>query len=326
MTEITIKPDDLNLIVKTEIQKVLFLVADQYKINQQEILEKILPKWKCNLVTTYSDILKNKKMRPIDPENFCFARKPNLERCTRNRKKGIEYCASHQYNRPYGRIDEEPSQEILKKKKGVKCQVMIKVQPKVISGKQYFIDNKDHLYVSEKSGGKITYRWIGDWDESSQSIQLKKIDQETENKDKPQKKNSPKAKTTSKTTSKTKETPSKESTKSTKKEKTKTEDTKTEDTKTESTKKEETEKESTKKDKTKKEEPKTESTKTEETKKEDKKVSEENTNFQKDVKVESKDILEKKADGANIKTKKKSATKGKPKAKPKPKKETTDHE
>jgi hypothetical protein len=168
MTEINIKLDDLNQIVKTEIQKVLFLVADQYKINQREILEKILSSWKCDLGTTYSDVLKNKKIRPVDPENFCFARKPNLDRCTRGRKKNSEYCASHQYTRPYGRIDEEPSKDLAKKNKN--HQVMIQIQPKTIGGKQYFIDNINHLYVLEKN--KL-YRWIGDWDEATQTIKPK---------------------------------------------------------------------------------------------------------------------------------------------------------
>uniref|UniRef100_A0A6C0ECZ7 Uncharacterized protein n=1 Tax=viral metagenome TaxID=1070528 RepID=A0A6C0ECZ7_9ZZZZ len=168
MTEINIKLDDLNQIVKTEIQKVLFLVADQYKINQREILEKILSSWKCDLATTYSDVLKNKRIRPVDPENFCFARKPNLDRCTRGRKKNSEYCASHQYTRPSGRIDEEPSKDLAKKNKN--HQVMIQIQPKTIDGKPYFIDNINHLYVLEKN--KL-YRWIGDWDEAAQTIKPK---------------------------------------------------------------------------------------------------------------------------------------------------------
>jgi hypothetical protein len=172
MTEITIniKIDDLNQIVKTEIQKVLSLVADQYNLNQTDVIEKMLSIWKCDFESIYPDLLKNKDDNAIDSENLCLARKPDLNRCTRNRKKNTEYCPSHQQSRPYGRIDKEPSQDLIKKSKNQKCQVMIKVQPKLIDSKQYFIDDQNHLYIIEKNKSKDQYRWVGDWDESNQKI------------------------------------------------------------------------------------------------------------------------------------------------------------
>lgn len=183
MSEIVIKKSDLEQIIKTEIQKIIFVISDDNNLNQKELLQNTLSKWELNLTKNYSNFFQNKKSRPINPNNYCFSRKPNLERCTRNRKKGSDYCASHQFNRPYGRIDEKPDPKLIKKKdKNKKCNLVIRLEPITVAEKQYFMDQKKHLYIQEKDNGKDKYRHIGDWDETSKTIVLKKAKQETKKK------------------------------------------------------------------------------------------------------------------------------------------------
>ena len=117
MGVVTIKVSDLEKIIETEIKKVLTIISKDYNIDDKDLSNKIQNKYLLDLMLNYSDIIKEtkeRKKRPINPINFCMARKPNLKRCTRAKKIDSDFCASHQFNILYGRIDEEPQIEKLK--------------------------------------------------------------------------------------------------------------------------------------------------------------------------------------------------------------------
>jgi hypothetical protein len=84
-------------------------------INTKEIVYNWKTKIDINLdAFNFIKEYDNKKKRPINPINYCYARKPNLKRCTRNKKNNSDYCASHQFNLLYGRIDQEFDENIKK--------------------------------------------------------------------------------------------------------------------------------------------------------------------------------------------------------------------
>jgi hypothetical protein len=181
MDIVTIKVSELKEIIETEIKRVIETISEEKKIKDLDLFNKIKSKWNDNLFSEYSDTIKEKKIRPINPNNFCMARKPNLKRCTRIKKINCDYCASHQFNILHGRIDEEPKKEDieknkLKKEKYEKKQKKnntIKLKPIIICDKEYYIDNNNHLYITEKDDIQIKYRHIGDWNESNKTINLK---------------------------------------------------------------------------------------------------------------------------------------------------------
>ena len=49
----------------------------------------------------------------------------------------------------------------------------IKLNPLIISDKQYYIDNNNHLYITEKEKDQIKYRHIGNWNKSNQTIEFR---------------------------------------------------------------------------------------------------------------------------------------------------------
>ncbi len=116
--------DKIKELYESEINTILNLINQEYKqkTNNNDLfhiinIKDILEKWKTNININLNnfDFLKNddnKKKRPIDPINYCYARKPNLKRCTRNKKNNSDYCASHQFNLLYGRIDQEIDENI----------------------------------------------------------------------------------------------------------------------------------------------------------------------------------------------------------------------
>lgn len=107
MTITTFDTVELETLVKNEINKVILQISNNFSIDKKLIDNIILNNWKFDIsVISDSNLVKEKKKRPINPVNFCLARKPNLERCTRNKKIGSNFCASHQFNHPYGRIDD----------------------------------------------------------------------------------------------------------------------------------------------------------------------------------------------------------------------------
>jgi hypothetical protein len=133
----------------SDLEDIILSISKRYNIDNDELMEFI----------DYTSLIKNKsRTRPIDPINYCIARKPNMKRCTRNRKNNSEYCASHQSKHPYGRIDEEPTVEIKPKREKSNT---IKLKPINIDGVEYLIDNKKYLYVQEKHDNIVKYRHVG---------------------------------------------------------------------------------------------------------------------------------------------------------------------
>jgi hypothetical protein len=140
----------------SELKEILLSISKRYKIDNDELLKHI----------DYSSLI-NRKLRQINPINYCIARTPNLKRCTRNRKKCSEYCASHQFKHPYGRIDEELNMEMKPKKQKSN---MIKLKPITIDSIEYLIDNKKYLYIRENYNGKIKYRHVGIYNDKDNNI------------------------------------------------------------------------------------------------------------------------------------------------------------
>ena len=180
---VTVEISDLEKIVDTEIKKVLSIISINHNIDTKSLLNN----WSFDLLLNYPDIIKESKeikKRPINPNNFCMARKPDLKRCTRAKKKNCDYCPSHQFNLSHGRIDEEhkkeestPTSQKSKinpddKKKKIK-KTTIKLKTIMISDKEYYIDNKNHLYITEKEKDQIKYRHIGNWNKSVQTIEFR---------------------------------------------------------------------------------------------------------------------------------------------------------
>lgn len=121
MTITTFDTIELETLVKNEIDKVILQISNNFNIEKDLIDDNVLNNWKLDISTiSESNLVKEKKKRPINPVNFCLARKPNLERCTRNKKIGSNFCASHQFNHPYGRIDDNISlDKIINKNKAI---------------------------------------------------------------------------------------------------------------------------------------------------------------------------------------------------------------
>ncbi len=142
----------------SELKEILLSISKRYKIDNDELLKHI----------DYSYLI-NRKARPIDPINYCIARTPNMKRCTRNKKNNSEYCASHHFKHPYGRIDEELNKELNMKTKKQKS-TTLKLKPITIDSIEYLIDNKKYLYLRESYDGTIKYRHIGIYNETNNSI------------------------------------------------------------------------------------------------------------------------------------------------------------
>ena len=144
----------------SELTKILLSISKRYKIDNDELLKYI----------DYSSLI-NSKARPINPINYCIARTPNLKRCTSNRKNNSEYCASHQFKHPYGRIDEELNKELnMKIKPKKQPSNTIKLKLININSIEYLIDNKKYLYVRENCDGKIKYRHVGIYNDKENNI------------------------------------------------------------------------------------------------------------------------------------------------------------
>ena len=182
MAIVSIEVSAIKEIVESEIKKILLLVSSEYKLNSKKVVDNIIKKWDSDLLSNYNDIIKPRKPRPIDPVNYCLARKPNLKRCTRIKKIDCDFCATHQFNCPFGRIDEDIKEDIKKnlkksktkkinKKDEKKTKITVKLMPKKIGENNYFIDDKNNLFVNEKINDVSKYRYIGKWNESNQTIE-----------------------------------------------------------------------------------------------------------------------------------------------------------
>ncbi len=177
MEIVTLKISEFDNIIQSEIKKILNFVAEEYKLDKESVVGCGIGYINKNIIETYQSIIVKKKTKPINPSNFCFAIKPNLERCTRNKKNNSLFCASHQYFQPNGVIDKDPNISISIHEKNNKIKktkkTTIKLKPKIIGEREYFIDDKQHLYIYEKIDNQMKYRHIGNWNNHNQSITLR---------------------------------------------------------------------------------------------------------------------------------------------------------
>ena len=184
MTIVSIEVSEIKEIVESEIKKILLLVSSEYNLNSKKVVDNIIKKWDSDLLSNYNDIIKPRKSRPIDPVNYCLARKPNLKRCTRIKKIDCDFCATHQFNCPFGRIDKEINEDIKdtietkkhktkkKVKENKKEKTTVQLIPKKIGENDYFIDDKNNLFINEKINDVSKFRYIGQWNESNQTINI----------------------------------------------------------------------------------------------------------------------------------------------------------
>jgi hypothetical protein len=163
----------LKTFITDEIHKIIKTISNEYQLNENDINSKILDNnWCINFNSLIEN--QNKKKRPINPVNYCIARKPNLKQCTRNKKNDSDYCANHQYNRPNGRIDEEIKSSHLNIKDNLDKRAVsnfIKLKPITLFNQNYFIDINNHLYIKDDIIDK--YRYIGIFDLETNNIKLK---------------------------------------------------------------------------------------------------------------------------------------------------------
>lgn len=166
MMVLTVNTPALHNFITSELQKVIKTISNEYNLNETDICNKILTNW----TTDFNCLIDNNtnkiiKKRPINPSNYCIARKSNLERCTRNKKNNSDYCANHQYNRPNGRIDEAIKTD---KKKDNNTIGFIKLKPININNNSYFIDSNNYIYTKDQKLDK--YKYVGLFDNQTQNI------------------------------------------------------------------------------------------------------------------------------------------------------------
>ena len=171
-------------IVDIEINKLLNYLVSEYKLNIN--CNDVIEKRKRDIEPIDLSILGNeienekkqeieKKKRPIDPADYCLARKPNLKQCTRIKKIDCDYCASHQYNRQFGRIDQiiqndkitiNSNKLIMNQFKVREKKKIVKLKPIRIEETDYFIDDNNNLYIYITDISR--YKYIGIMDDNNQ--------------------------------------------------------------------------------------------------------------------------------------------------------------
>jgi hypothetical protein len=166
----------LNLIFQHQLQSLCLNLADMRNLNQKELLEDFNSCYKFtfnNLNEFHSKYFKLKKKKNLNPVNYCFARKSDLQQCTRLKRIGSDYCVSHQFRRPYGIItDELPVIKLCGKKS-------ISVIKHNYQGKEYYLDHYDNLYIEDQNNNLRLY---GVWDAYKQKIDISKYWQNKDNK------------------------------------------------------------------------------------------------------------------------------------------------
>jgi hypothetical protein len=181
---ITIKISNIKEIIESEIKKIIPLIINTNN-NVNNLNNNLLNNYEfdISIIKKLQEKEIEKKKRPINPINFCLARKPNLNQCTRNKKNGCDFCANHQFYHPFGRIDEKYEYNInIKDKIKEKTQKrnkqnnnnIIQLSSKIINNQEYFIDNKNYIYIIENDGSKIKYKYIGIFNDLLQKIELNK--------------------------------------------------------------------------------------------------------------------------------------------------------
>ena len=175
-------------VVDIEIGKFLNYLISEYKLdlNTQDVIEKRNLDLNSIDLSVFENIEKEKekekekKKRPINPVDYCLARKPNLAQCTRIKKIDCDYCASHQHIRPFGRIDQAIQNDkittnsnklIINQFKIKEKKRIVKLKAIKIENTDYFIDDNHNLYIYLKDNGK--YKYIGMMNDNKQIIQNK---------------------------------------------------------------------------------------------------------------------------------------------------------
>lgn len=100
------------------------------------------------------DFTKRKRVKSVVPYYLrCTAKRANGEQCTRKKKDAIDYCGTHEKNRPHGIM--EPSTDT--KENLTKLEVWIQD----INGIIYYIDGFNNVYKTDDiMGNKINPKII----------------------------------------------------------------------------------------------------------------------------------------------------------------------
>ena len=151
---------DIGDIIKKKINDVIFAIALDYNLDEQELSSKYLPKNQIIL-----DDTKTKRKRKLIPkDDCCVGRKQFGDQCTRRKKDNSEFCGSHMKSLPYGRIDD--SQDFLCKIKGKRGRkkkniyqnnndyIETWVDNDLKTDKEYLIDKNDNVYFEGNLVGK----------------------------------------------------------------------------------------------------------------------------------------------------------------------------
>jgi hypothetical protein len=94
------------------------------------------------LTLTKEDFMKRKRNKSVVPLYLrCMAKRSCGEQCTRKRKEGLDFCGTHEKNRPHG----VASSNDMTKNTLTKVEVWIQE----INGISYYIDNKNNIYKTE---------------------------------------------------------------------------------------------------------------------------------------------------------------------------------
>lgn len=98
-----------------------------------------------NLNLTKEDFSKRKRCKTNVPIYLrCCAKRANGEQCTRKKKDNIEYCGTHEKNKPHGIVD---LNNIDNNKEKVKEKIEIFLEE--INGITYYIDNNNNIYNTQ---------------------------------------------------------------------------------------------------------------------------------------------------------------------------------
>ena len=128
--------DKLKSNIKKHIEKI-----DNMTFNQKSELLQFIYDFDT-LKIEKEDFAKRKRCKSVVPfYNRCIAKKSSGEQCTRKKRCGLDFCGTHDKNRPHGEIGEcDKEEQILKK---------IEIWIQEINGISYYIDKNNNIYKTE---------------------------------------------------------------------------------------------------------------------------------------------------------------------------------
>mgnify|MGYP001243708864 CR=1 FL=1 len=156
-----VKPLVSNELLKTvvdEVNKILFKVSANYNLQFNEVTELVKPdinKFGIKLG------VKKRNRRVLPKDKQCMGRKLDGKQCTRGRyKEGCDYCKSHAFKLPLGRIDDElepkePMQRGRKKKGGKKSLEYIVTSIETIGDQNYLVDDRNFVFSFDTKSPKF---------------------------------------------------------------------------------------------------------------------------------------------------------------------------